>query len=235
VNNDARPLRFQDSHSRRIAAVLTVAILLLYGGLFRIAFTAGLFGKAGGVVSLAFVASMPFALGALSVGIGRWCGSDNWIIHALVTPLTVITLGLAICLVAMLEAAICIVMAAPILYGSAILGGLIAHWLLPRNSADYRLPVTFAVFLPLVAAWFEGSLHWPTELKAIEDSITINAPATAIWREIATVPPIPPQQIPSRWIYRVGFPKPIAAVLDREGVGGVRTATFSAMSRSTKS
>jgi hypothetical protein len=32
--------------------------------------------------------------------------------------------------------------------------------------------------------------------------------------------------VPSRWIYLVGFPKPIAAVLDRDGVGGVRTATF---------
>ena len=37
---------------------------------------------------------------------------------------------------------------------------------------------------------------------------------------------IDPAQIPNRWIYRAGFPKPIAATLDREGVGGVRTATF---------
>ena len=137
-----------------------------------------------------------------------------------------LTLGLLICLAAKFEAAICIIMGAPILYMGAIWGGFIAHLLLPRNSDDYRLHVTFIVFLPFILAYVEGSLSWPTQIKAIENTITIQAPAELIWPEIASVSAISPKEIENRWIYLIGFPKPISATLDREGVGGVRTATF---------
>ena len=97
------------------------------------------------------------------------------------TPISVLGIGLLICLVTKVEAAICVLMAAPILVGASVLGGLIAHLLLPRNRDDYRLQVSFAVFVPFLAAYLEGSLHWPTETKAIETTIVIEAPAEAIW------------------------------------------------------
>jgi hypothetical protein len=103
---------------------------------------------------------------------------------------------------------------------------LFAHALLPRNGPRPHLQVTFAVFIPFVAAWIEGSMDWPSETKSITNTIVIEASAEEIWPEIASVEAIPPEQIPERWIYWIGFPKPVAATLDHHGVGGVRIATF---------
>jgi len=136
------------------------------------------------------------------------------------------TVGLVICVFTGIEAIICVIMAMPILLGGAALGGLLAHAFLPKNKPKPHLQVTVAVFLPFLAAWIEGSLHWPSEMKSITNTIVIEASADDIWPEIASVDAIPAEQIRDSWIYWIGFPKPIAATLDREGIGGVRIATF---------
>jgi hypothetical protein len=66
----------------------------------------------------------------------------------------------------------------------------------------------------------------PAETVVITDSIDIEASPAAVWREIASVPAIPSEQVPFQWIYFLDFPRPIAAVIDREGVGARRHATF---------
>jgi hypothetical protein len=214
----------------RLAALITSGIIILfYGASYRWLFATDLirqFGNAGGVVSLSFVFSVPFACGFLSVAIGRFFGSDNWLVHAVALPGGSLAIGLILSVIFQFEAMICVMMAAPILFFGVILGGLIAHQFLPRNGPPPGLQVTLAVFLPFVAAWFEGSLHWPSETKSITNTIDIQAPAAQIWPEIASVRAIDPREIRNRWIYLIGFPKPIAATLDQDGVGGVRVATF---------
>ena len=221
---------FRVSRNRRIAAGTSVGIvlacLLCYLGLFRWIFGTPMMRAAGGVVSITFVCGVPFAFGALCVAVGRWRGSDHWVKYGVIVPVVVMCLGLILSFLFQVEAAMCVLMGAPLLLGSAILGGGLAHLLLPRIYNDRRLYLSFAVLLPFAAAAMEGSLHWPAEFKRIETDIVIQAPAEAIWAEIASVRAIDPRQIPSRWIYWIGFPKPIAATLDRPGVGGVRTATF---------
>lgn len=220
------PLNRESARGRRAGAILTICLPLVYAGFFRWAFATDVFRGAGGVVSLAFVWSVPFAVGALCVAIGRWRGSDAWWQHALGGPTIVLLLGCLIALFTGWEALMCVVMALPIMLVGGTLGGLLAHWLLPRARPVPRLHLSVAVFLPLIAAFVESSLHWPSELKSIETVIDIAAPPAAIWPEIASVAAIPAPQVPEKWIYRIGFPKPIAATLDREGVGGIRTATF---------
>ena len=223
---DFGPIPFAVSRNRRIAAIATGVMLLAFAGFFRWVFATQLMSRSGGVVSLSFIMMVPIAVGALSVAIGRWYGSDEWVTHSVLIPLVVMMLGLFVCLATRIEAAVCVLMGAPILLLGTLTGGLLAHAVLPRNSRDSRLRVTFVVFLPFIAAAIEARLQWPTEIKAIETTIEIAAPPEAIWPEIASVRAIPPEQIADRWIYRVDFPKPIAATLDREGVGGIRTATF---------
>ena len=72
----------------------------------------------------------------------------------------------------------------------------------------------------------ESWLQWPAETKSVTDSIEIAASAETVWKEIASVRAIDPAELRDSWIYTFNFPRPIAATLDREGVGGVRTATF---------
>jgi hypothetical protein len=221
-----RPAGRKWSRARKVSAITTGLIILIYGGFFRWAFTTPWLEHSGGVVSMAFIFSVPFACGVLGVAIGRMTGSDHWVFHALGIPLIALLVGLLITLVTGMEAVICVIMALPILLGAAALGGLLAHALLPRNGPRPHLQVTFAVFIPFVAAWIEGSMDWPSEMKSITNTIIIEASAEDIWPEIASVAAIPPEQIPERWIYWIGFPKPVAATLDHHGVGGVRIATF---------
>lgn len=211
---------------RQVSVWVSLGILLLYGAFFRWAFDTALLTRAGGVVSLSFIFSVPFGVGALSVAIGRWSGSDRWVKQAIVTPTIALFIGLLGSLITRIEAAICVLMAAPIAFGMTILGGLVAHILLPRNAPKNRLHLCMAISLPLIAASLESSLTWPNEIVAIQNHIDITARPETVWTQIASVPAIPEKQISNRWIYAVGFPKPIAATLDREGVGGIRTATF---------
>lgn len=216
----------RNPRARRVAILVTLILPLIYAGFFRWAFATAAFTHSGGVVSMSFVFSVPFAMGVLSVAIGRWIGSDHWQFYAAVAPSLSLLLGLVICIVIKIEAAICVIMAAPILIACVMIGGLLAHWLMPRNHPSNRLYLPLIVLLPVFSAGIEGSMQWPTEIKAIENVITVDAPAEEVWKEITSVEAIDPAQLPKRWIYRVGFPRPIAATLDREGVGGVRTATF---------
>jgi len=208
------------------ATAWIILSLLAVAGIFRLLFGADMLKGAGGLVSLSFLFWVPFAVGAASVAIERWRGGNRWFLPAVVVPTVVLSLGTLLCLFTKLEAMICVVMALPILYASAILGGLIAHSLLPRNDRGARLYLSLALLLPFAAAGLESTLRWPAETRAIEDTIVIRAPASLIWPEIASVRAIDSRSIPDKWIYRIGFPKPIAATLDHAGVGGVRTATF---------
>jgi len=209
------------------ASLLAASLIILaYAAFFRFAFNTEWMADSGGLVSVSFILSVPFACGALSVAIGRFAGSDNWIIHAILLPVFTLGLGLILCVIAKIEAIICIIMASPILMVGAILGGITAHVALPKNGPPRGLQVTFAVFLPFIAAWFESTLHWPSETKSITNTIDIDAPAELIWPEIASVGAIEPSEIRNSWIYQIGFPKPIAATLDHHRLGGIRVATF---------
>jgi hypothetical protein len=154
----------------------------------------------GGVVSMSFIFSVPFACGALCVAIGRWSGSDHWLGFAIIMPVGIMILGLGICIASGIEAMICVIMASPILFAATVLGGLIAHSLLPRNRPLPHLHITVAVFLPFLTAFAESRLDAPTEKKAITNSISIQAPAREVWPLIASVDAIAPQEIPDSWI-----------------------------------
>lgn len=212
--------------ARKASIITSGAIVLVYAAVFRFAFTMDLFRNAGGVVSLSFVISVPFACGALSVAIGRWTGSDKWVIQAIFIPVGTLILGLLICAITRIEAVICIIMASPILVVACVLGGLIAHLLLPRNHPRQRLYTSIILCIPLLSAYTEGLFAWPSETKSITNTITIHAPAERIWPEITSVRAIDPAILRYSWIYQIGFPRPIAAELDHPGVGGIRTATF---------
>jgi len=76
--------------------------------------------------------------------------------------------------------------------------------------------------LPQVETRFPAHL----QIRSVQSEVTIVAPASTVWSNIASVSPIRPEELPDTWTERIGFPKPIAATLSYEGVGGVRDATF---------
>lgn len=124
-----------------------------------------------------------------------------------------------------LEALICVIVAAPVVMIMALIGGWIMSLILKRVNCD-RLSVTLFVLLPYAVAPIEQMWHAPHETRVMRNAMTIQASPETIWNQIYQVSAIQTNELPSQWIYLIGFPRPIAATIDKQGVGGRRHATF---------
>jgi hypothetical protein len=80
--------------------------------------------------------------------------------------------------------------------------------------------------LPLLLSSFEPRFLLHQDMRNVESVIDIAAPPAAVWQNIERVPRIRAAELPSSWSHTIGFPDPVEATLSREGVGGVRHASF---------
>lgn len=142
-------------------------------------------------------------------------------------PFVAVLFGTIGAIIFELEAIFCVVVAFPILLIMAILGGTLGAVLMRGLGArrTYFYCPAF-IFLPYAVGPLEQLLQLPHRQITITDSIEIQASPEVIWKEIASVPEIQDHEIRNSWIYLLGFPKPKAATLDYERVGGKRVATF---------
>ena len=60
----------------------------------------------------------------------------------------------------------------------------------------------------------------------MRDSTVIRASPELVWCQIFQVPAIRSDELPRQWIHLLGFPRPVAAIIDKECAGGRRHATF---------
>jgi hypothetical protein len=131
-------------------------------------------------------------------------------------------------MLALLEGLICVIMFAPLGFALSSLGGLTgglaARYM--RSRRLQNLTVACVMVLPFVTAPWEKHVLYHPELRNVETVIDIAAPASVVWRNIERVPAIGPGELPRSWTDAIGFPDPVEATLSREGVGGVRNATF---------
>ena len=210
-------------HLRLKSVLIVFGVALLYALSARLLFGWKFLKDVFPIVSVSFLTLVPFAFGALTTFLGyRFCGpSEYW---ASLVPMLVAFIGFIGSFVAHLEALLCLVVAFPLMLPMALLGGQAMRWLLFHRSKN--LYVSIFVLLPFAVAPIEARWKAAPELVSIEDSIQINASPAEIWAEIASVRAISREEVPFKWIYLLDFPRPIAATLDREGVGARRRATF---------
>jgi hypothetical protein len=121
------------------------------------------------------------------------------------------------------EGSICVVMATPIMLCLTSVGGLIAYTMRDTRSNV----ITYSVLaLPFVVSPIEKQFALPISLRRVHTAVTIEATPAVVWREIIRVRAIAPGELEPSLASRLGFPRPVEATLDHEGVGGVRRATF---------
>lgn len=199
--------------------LLSAAVGVVAGALYGVAAYA-LFERAGGVMVLSFLVLVPFALGVIAAALGPPAGAALSIVRGLlaVVGFVVVTFALA------WEGLICLVFGLPLLLGSAVLGAALTAWV--RTARARAGSVLLAVALPFVAAPFERAAPEARLYRTTENSVVIAASPEEVWRQIRSVPAISRAELGPRWSHAIGLPRPVAAVLDREGVGGVRVATF---------
>jgi uncharacterized protein YndB with AHSA1/START domain len=204
-----------------------VAVGVAYGLLFRIVFGLERFERVFGVMTVAFLFFVPAALGYLTVAIGERGGPSSWTARLLAPPATAL-LALFAALVLAWEGLICIVLWLPLTVVMAVIGALLAvivGTLVRRRRAQASIACLVAL-LPLAVAPAEHRITSPDEVRTVRTSIDIAADPATVWRAISRVRRFEATEHRFSWSHLIGFPLPVEATLDREGVGGVRHASF---------
>lgn len=217
----------------RLSPVQWGAILgTVYGLLFRLAM---FFGKTGvrlpnepvliAGMGISFLFLVPLAMGALTVS---WLPRTELTVWRMIfAPWAPVAASVTVTALLGWEGSICILMASPVLFGMSSVGGLLMGLSL-RNMSSMKCNAVLTVLLlaPAVLGPVESRSEAPPRLETVETSIAIHASPETIWKNIKRVPAIQPGEHRPSWFHRLGFPRPIEATLSREGVGGIRHASF---------
>jgi hypothetical protein len=178
------------------------------------------------VMSVGFIFATPFAVGFTSVYvIERRQPQPVWMWLLVATAAVLLVIGGT--LLTLWEGAICALMFAPIGLVMSMTGALAAgFWLRSRRWKASRIPMACVMILPLLITPWEDHVLAGRDLRTVENTIEINAPSSAVWQNIERVPHISSRELQPSWSHKIGFPNPVEATLSKEGIGGVRHATF---------
>jgi uncharacterized membrane protein YhaH (DUF805 family) len=119
----------------------------------------------------------------------------------------------------------CLLMAVPLALPFSIAGGLMARSILQRRSQTIASPnfAACVAILPL-AMFAEHAAKFDPPVIAVTTGITIDAPASVVWRNVIAFPPLAP---PQEWLFRAGIAYPTSGQIVGSGPGAVRYCHFS--------
>ena len=125
-----------------------------------------------------------------------------------------------------LEGAICLLMAAPIGYALALLGGLVGYAIQRRPWSVEHNPLVLlllVVALPALTAAESVNQEQP-DLLSVSSAVEIDAPPDVVWRNVISFPKLPE---PDDWVFHTGVAYPVRAEITGRGPGAVRHCVFS--------
>ena len=171
-----------------------------------------------------FVA-LPFCLGLFSVLVYSYHEPRSYSSCMAVSLVPVGLLG-AVLLLAMIEGAICILMAAPFALALAALGGMLGYAIQAGYWLNKGTPAMLSIVLLFTPAFqsAERLLNLQAETFEVRTAIEVNAPPEKVWNQVVAFAEIPP---PKELLFRAGIAYPIRAEISGHGVGAVRHCIFS--------
>jgi uncharacterized membrane protein YhaH (DUF805 family) len=123
---------------------------------------------------------------------------------------------------AALEGVVCLILAAPLGFGVACLGGVLGRAIALHTRRPPRQTLSAVAMLPLVFA-IESVMAATTSFESVE-TIEVRAPPEAVWRSIVDMGSIDePPALP----FRLGVAYPLRSQIAGEGVGALRRGEFS--------
>jgi hypothetical protein len=133
--------------------------------------------------------------------------------------------GLGMIVIA-LEGAVCLIMAAPIGYGLAFLGGLVGYAIQIRPWAAQHGPLVLLFLLVTLPGLLAAESAAPDEpdLLEVKSSVDVDAPPERVWNEVIAFPDLPP---PDDWLFHTGVAYPVRAEIVGRGAGAERHCVFS--------
>lgn len=177
------------------------------------------------VMTLAFLFCVPFTMGAITIYFSPIQDVEKKR-YRVMMPWVSIIVFLVVSIALELEGWACWIMVLPLFMIAASIGGLIAgHYKIKQHKRE-TLKISLFALLPLLLSPLEQQLtKIPGRYKA-DTYIDIHAPKENIWNNVTRVSEINAAQDKGWFTRMLGFPRPIKAELNYEGLGGYRKAIF---------
>ena len=175
------------------------------------------------IMSFSFLFFLPLLLGVVTMYVAplektKKIGyriREPWIPVVVFATLSILTAA---------EGWACWIMMFPLFILISSLGGLLGGYLRNRKSRNAYLSVL--VLLPFICAPIEAEIGKSTKQYRAYTVIDIKAPKEKIWALVTRVQEIKAEE-DHGWLTRtLGFPRPLRAELNFEGVGAFRKAVF---------
>jgi uncharacterized membrane protein YhaH (DUF805 family) len=124
-------------------------------------------------------------------------------------------------LILAMEGLICLIMAAPIGFVIAMIGGLIGYWF---QKTDHSSPSAFILimFMIPIVIGFESSGQKDTPLFEVRSEVVIQASAQTVWDHLVTFELEEPHEL----LFKTGISYPINAEIEGTGVDAIRYCNF---------
>jgi len=181
--------------------------------------------KSYGLYGLSVFIALPFVMGYLAVWLHCLAHPRTGFDVLVVVSLAVLFSGMGILAVAV-EGLICLVMAAPIAWLLAVMGGFLAYLIHNRREVQEYLASPLAAMLLVLPALF-GAEHIgapPQPRFQVHTGIDIAAPPMTVWNRLIAFPAIPATEAMP---FRLGIAYPIEARIQGEGLTANRECRFS--------
>ncbi|MBD1391906.1 hypothetical protein IDJ76_02220 [Mucilaginibacter sp. ZB1P21] len=177
------------------------------------------------VMSVSFLLLVPFGVGALTIYLSD-TSKVRSISYRVFMPWVPILAFLVLTLLFNIEGVACWIMILPVFLAAATCGGLAAGYFKLRRKDSEKIYISLLVLLPFVispAEQFIGVIPGKYEAYTYID---IKAGKQKIWNNVTRVREIKAEQ-DKGWLTRtLGFPRPVRAELNYNGVGAYRKAIF---------
>ena len=168
---------------------------------------------------------VPFCIGLISVLVYTYHEPRSLLICLLEATIA-IGIWAFLLIATAIEGLICVIMAAPLAFSLALLGGLVGYLIQRRGGAGREATQVYpalVVALPLLLV-AENASQPPAPVFEVRTSIEIQAPPAAVWDQVVAFSELPE---PQEWLFHLGIAYPIRAEIAGSGPGAVRHCVFS--------
>ncbi len=212
------------NRSSLLTAFKVIAIPVLYAMVLRLFFGVKSWDELFSVMTVTFLFCLPVISGALCIYFSSEEKARKTS-YRITTPWIPVFIFFFLTLLSSLEGFACWIMILPVFMIASSIGGFIGAYLKFRKKND-KVYVSLLVLLPLVMSPIEKMVGAIPGTYTANTTIDIHATPSEIWNNVTRVREIPREQ-DKGWLTRfLGFPRPVRAELNFEGVGGYREAIF---------
>lgn len=204
--------------------LIAIGIPTIYAIVLRLTFGVKHWDELFSVMSITFLFLLPTIVGALTVYLSNKNKIEKlW--YRILAPWLPIILFLIITLALQIEGWACWLMILPVFLIAASIGGLIGGYLKLKRRND-RLNISLLILIPFLISPAEQLIEKiPGTYKAYT-YIDINSSAEKIWKNVTRVNTIKKEEDTGYLTSFLGFPRPLKAELNYNGVGAYREAIF---------